>query len=634
MRAALVITPNYAAYSVPLGFATLKSFLEAAGHQIAAYDIEQHLRSVDRDLLHRLHSVFYHRLRYEDVVWFRRPDLLVWLLQRAPSDHDGLPADERRVVEAAVDYLDPWADRILAARPECVLFTTYITNVFASLALARALKRRADVPVIFGGPGSSLPACREFCLRAGWVDVCVAGEGEMAAAALLNGAGLHDATAATSASFLEGGVVRTSVTAPVLPPSHWATPDFSGLPASGLTLDAYRPATGLFVVPIAATRGCPLKCAFCSETNYWETFRRREPADVVDEIRRQYRRWGSRYFTFCDSTINFSTEWMDELCGRLIADGPSVVFTFAFARPHGLTRARLERMYRSGFRCLYYGIESGSNRLLRSLGKGTTAEEILQVVGETAAAGIAVGANLTWGFPREDDQDFLESLLFLERLQQFKSAQPAAARRISINATARFRLEAYSRYYRQRDQFGITVSRAAVPLPPEVEAGRSWITPLFERWDPVASESSLEWKLRLLDRYSDGQSVPTVPVFDPQDAVTRRMLSASDRFRAGAGAELDADGRVRAGSGRVFRVGAFEAAVFELLSGGRSIGGTAARLRRQYDGAVATLVRAAAVFYLSEGLLEYVHPVEPLTPRRPSGAESAPVLRADEVMVP
>ena len=76
-------------------------------------------------------------------------------------------------------------------------------------------------------------------------------------------------------------------------------------------------------------------------------------------------------------------------------------------------------MKRAGCKALQFGIESGSQRILRKMNKPFSIDQAELILRSSFSAGIQNFINLLIGFPGETEEDFMETLCFLERNRQF-----------------------------------------------------------------------------------------------------------------------------------------------------------------------------------------------------------------------
>src|SRR5690606_18310282 len=99
-----------------------------------------------------------------------------------------------------------------------------------------------------------------------------------------------------------------------------------------------------------SSRGCTLKCAFCTESSFWRKFRYREPAAVVDEMVAQRNCYGTDIVYFCDSLLNSTEDWLNELCDRILHTKIPFLIDFAYMQARFLSPETIQKMARAGFR--------------------------------------------------------------------------------------------------------------------------------------------------------------------------------------------------------------------------------------------------------------------------------------------
>jgi len=155
---------------------------------------------------------------------------------------------------------------------------------------------------------------------------------------------------------------------------------------------------------LVASRGCPYDCSFCYVNEMFGRFwRGKTPAGLVDEMA-YLRDWlDVTHFDFLDDLpFGGSRKLMFEFCKLLEKTG----FTWSCDyRVNMVDEELLCVMKRSGCRYIYYGVESGSENVLRRVRKCITPEQALRAVNLTHEAGIACMAGFIGGFPGETVED-------------------------------------------------------------------------------------------------------------------------------------------------------------------------------------------------------------------------------------
>lgn len=195
----------------------------------------------------------------------------------------------------------------------------------------------------------------------------------------------------------------------VLPPEHinsLPTPCFDGLP-----LDSYFSPEP--VLPILSSRGCYWgKCAFCShnESYRWH-YQCRDASQVVDDMQELSRKHGVVHFAFSDEAIAPSS--ISKLSDELIERGMDVRCSTNVRLERQFTPELCNKVFKAGFKVFYLGLESGCNRVLSHMEKGTTKEIAAEVCRNVYNAGIWNHLFVFFGFPTETWEETQETIDFL-----------------------------------------------------------------------------------------------------------------------------------------------------------------------------------------------------------------------------
>lgn len=162
-------------------------------------------------------------------------------------------------------------------------------------------------------------------------------------------------------------------------------------------------------VTMLAGRGCPYSCNYCQPAEnavFGKPYRMRSPQNVVDELKMLKRRYNFRSVTFWDDTFTFRKPWIMEFCDLWEAERFN-------AKIAACSRAdivcdhpgMIKRMAEVGVDWFVIGIESGSQRVLDLIHKGTTVEQNREAVRICHEYGIKVFGTFMLGLPTETNQE-------------------------------------------------------------------------------------------------------------------------------------------------------------------------------------------------------------------------------------
>lgn len=156
-----------------------------------------------------------------------------------------------------------------------------------------------------------------------------------------------------------------------------------------------RDATTMFT-----SRGCPFHCAFCCHAIWGQQCVQRSAENVYEEVAQLYD-MGYRAVMFFDDTFTLNKKRLYRICELL---KPLDLYWRCFIRADTVDLPMLEAMKDAGCVEVGIGIESGSQKILDIINKGTTVEQNTQVVQWCKQVGIAAKCFLILGLPGEDKQ--------------------------------------------------------------------------------------------------------------------------------------------------------------------------------------------------------------------------------------
>jgi radical SAM superfamily enzyme YgiQ (UPF0313 family) len=130
---------------------------------------------------------------------------------------------------------------------------------------------------------------------------------------------------------------------------------------------------------IVTSRGCPFKCIYCGSHNiFGRRTRRRSVKNVVDEIEHLYNTFSIKGIYYCDDTFTLSPRWVKEYCDELKRRKLDIKWA-GQSRVDQTDEDLMALMKDSGLVQLDFGVESGSEKILRVLGKGGAGDRTEQI---------------------------------------------------------------------------------------------------------------------------------------------------------------------------------------------------------------------------------------------------------------
>lgn len=175
-------------------------------------------------------------------------------------------------------------------------------------------------------------------------------------------------------------------------------------------------------ITMLAGRGCAFHCGYCQPAEsavFGRPFRMRSPENVLAEMDALYTKYRFKSVTFWDDTFTFSNKWIQRFCDIYPKDRFSGATIAACSRADILVNhpSIAERLASIGVDWLVIGLETGSQRLLDFINKGTTVEENYEAVRICKANGIKTFATIMFGLPTETREESTATARMIDEIQ-------------------------------------------------------------------------------------------------------------------------------------------------------------------------------------------------------------------------
>lgn len=318
----------------------------------------------------------------------------------ASVEKHGLPvelADERILTDQEM--------RAAIERNDIIGFGALTPNIRRAIAWAKYAKELGKTTVM-GGPHASVD--QGIFLDSGHFDYVLKGEAEETLPMFLkalDGGDDKDLMEVPGLAGVRDGVVWTDNQAPPLIKKLDELP----MPARHLLpMESYFKMNPERLAYIFTTRGCPFKCIFCQKELTGRGFRVRSTRLIVDELEQIVKDYDPGVILFVDEILTLRRKRIHEMCDEILRRGLKFEW-IANTRADCVDYPLLKHMHRAGCRRIYYGWESGSQRMLDVLKKDLTPEQIIEAARMTRRAGIWAKVYLIVGSPGETAEDIVET---------------------------------------------------------------------------------------------------------------------------------------------------------------------------------------------------------------------------------
>jgi len=339
--------------------------------------------------------------------YHRAKDKGYWINEKA---HFWMEKDRFEKLKPLLKFdFEKLARRIADEKPLALGFSISAASIFYSFELMKSVKfLDKDIKIILGGKGVWLPEEREYYKD--YADFFVVGEGEDTILELMQGIKrgksieqLSEIKGLKSSKYPEKYAPRQLIDLEKLPfPTY-----------EELDLSRYTEKT----IGMRFSQGCIANCGFCEDKPFQGHHRTRDPVDVYNELR--YHAYVNRiaHFWFHDLAINGNYEELEKLCNLIIGNNLKIKWICLAIARKDMPKELLFKMADAGCYTINFGIESGSNSVLKKMNKYEmfSAEDAERIMKWTREAGINVQPNFIVGYPGETEEEFQETLQFIKR---------------------------------------------------------------------------------------------------------------------------------------------------------------------------------------------------------------------------
>lgn len=421
MKILLVQCPcSYGTETPPLGLAYLSSYLKKHNHDVSVLDLSMDL---------------YARLNERDKAFWESNNGYRWYLKKM---YDAMPF----LGDACYGQ---FVEKILSLGSDILGFSIQNTSTLFTLEIIKRIKSKApSKKIILGGPNCYNVTSNDLDFKIQhdlqeFADIIVVGEGENV---LLDLVGRIES--GRSLDKCKGIAIRRN--------EAWVFNGFAepvmnldDLPFPDLEAYNIRAYTDRNALPILTSRGCTMRCVFCTDTYFWKPYRHRSAGNIVEEIIKRRKKYKNSFFGFNDSLINGSHKNLLETCKLITSKRLDISWGGNCRIDKRLDLECLKNMKNAGCEYLVIGIESASNRILKLMRKNFTIEEASDFIHRCNKAGIAIVANWIVGFPGETEEDFMATADFVIKQEKL----------IKKNTFSALTINQFSYLETHKEEFGI-----------------------------------------------------------------------------------------------------------------------------------------------------------------------------------
>jgi len=302
---------------------------------------------------------------------------------------------------------DDFAIDLQKLSPDIIAITMMSVDFDYAVEAAKAAKAALpETKVVVGGPHPSIMP--EELTPNNDIDHIVIGEGETSFLKLLED--------------IEGGRSREKV----VMGEH---PDLDSLPFADRELFRFKesPIEGFLERPfvtLIAGRGCRYNCSFCQPAErkiFGNKVRRRSVPNIISELRSLRDKYNFQSMMFHDDCLTEDRAWIEEFCAAYKKNGFRAPFVCQ-SRADIICKNEdmIRTMKKAGLSMFLIGFESGSDRILKLLRKGSTAEMNYRAAKICKRYGVRIWANYMFGIPTETKEEALATVRMIRAIKPYR----------------------------------------------------------------------------------------------------------------------------------------------------------------------------------------------------------------------
>lgn len=172
-----------------------------------------------------------------------------------------------------------------------------------------------------------------------------------------------------------------------------------------------------FTLNLATTRGCPYKCNWCAKPIYGNRYNAHSPEYIVKEIAYLKQQFEVTRFWMCDDIFGLKPNWVQEFNVELKKANQKISYYIQSRVDLLLKEDTIDALAESGLEEVWVGAESGSQKILDAMDKGTQVEEIYEATHLLQQKNIRVALFLQFGYLTENQEDIQKTIEMVKSLK-------------------------------------------------------------------------------------------------------------------------------------------------------------------------------------------------------------------------
>jgi len=328
---------------------------------------------------------------------------------------------ENEVFDSTFSSFNQLCETLINDPPDVLgIYTNLMTklNVLRVMRFVKSHPALRDTIIVLGGP--EVRNHTDNFMRSG-ADLIVLGEGEQTMLELVQWA---DGKFAGGLEAIDGIVYREEGDRVRQNRERTKLKNLDELPMPNrskvdlrLYLDAWKARHGTNAISVSTMRGCPYSCKWCSRAVYGQSYRRRSPAKVAEELAWIGEQYQPDSIWFVDDVFTISHKWLEEFTREVMERRLKISYE-CITRADRMNEEVIRNLRKSGCFRVWIGAESGSQKVIDLMDRRVEVQQVRDMIRMAKQYGIQTGTFIMVGYPGETRQDIYATLHHL------KSADP------------------------------------------------------------------------------------------------------------------------------------------------------------------------------------------------------------------
>ena len=324
------------------------------------------------------------------------------------------------VIDLNVSGFDPLGFKSILEKekPHILGISAHTETYLSGLKIAHIAKEvNPEIAIVMGGTHPTI--MYQDVAREKNIDIVARGEGEYTMLELANCLIKNKGSRAEikGIAYSEDGLVKVNPDRPFI-----ENPDELPFPARELfPIHQYKDPGQVLM----SRGGCPFNCHFCSVNNIWKGSRKyRSTENVIKEISHIFDNFHLTEIGFDDDAFTLNKTRVISLCDQ--SKNLRELFPWHWTcttRVDLVDRELLEKMHEAGCYNIQYGIEAGSQKILDSIGKKITLNQVRDAVNMTLDHGIEVTCFFMFPHPEDTEETIREQMQIMKELRDMGATE-------------------------------------------------------------------------------------------------------------------------------------------------------------------------------------------------------------------